>query len=94
MFYYFRKETQTRRHSTHYQHGSSNVKHVVTCKNSENYMEFSLILLGSKIKDAYLEAGISSFPFKITLPNNLPSNFEHHIGFIRYLLLATIEIPW
>lgn len=44
--------------------------------------------------DLYLETGEQIYPFKIILPANLPTSFEHRIGKIRYTIKACIDIPW
>ena len=44
--------------------------------------------------DLYLEVGDHSFPFRVILPMNLPTSFEHHIGRIRYSIEGIIDIPW
>jgi hypothetical protein len=44
--------------------------------------------------DMYIEVGSYCYPFKILLPSNLPTSFEHEYGHIRYSLNSTISIPW
>jgi len=41
-----------------------------------------------------LAAGHHVYPFTFTLPPNLPSSFESHIGNVRYQLKAKIDRPW
>ena len=44
--------------------------------------------------DLFLEAGESSFPFKVALPPNCPSSYHHSMGNIGYSIKGTIDIPW
>lgn len=58
-------------------------------------MNFELILLPKQpIEDFYLEVGKHTMPFQITLPENLPTSYEHDIGRIRYSIKSQIDIPW
>lgn len=41
-----------------------------------------------------MSAGEHSFPFTMTLPQNLPPSFEGDYGYIRYWAKATIDKPW
>ncbi len=44
--------------------------------------------------ELFLEAGSHSLPFNVILPQQLPTSFESYFGNIRYLIRATIDIPW
>ena len=41
----------------------------------------------------FLELGEYSFPFKFSLPLNIPSSFEYENARVRYSLNATIDMP-
>ncbi len=60
----------------------------------EEYLNFNFIFLSEKSTDVYLEEGTSAYPFKVVLPEKLPTSFEQEHGRIRYVLHATVEIPW
>jgi hypothetical protein len=53
-----------------------------------------MLLNNKSIQNFYLEVGDHSYPFEIFLPSDLPASFEHQFGQIRYLIIATINIPW
>jgi len=41
-----------------------------------------------------LEAGSHSYPFKFSLPSDVPSSFEGEHGYVRYTVEAKIDLPW
>ena len=70
-------------------------KTAVHWKSEENYFNQSIIFAEKTSNDDLsLPVGDHSYPFSISLPSNLPTSFEHPIGYIRYSLNASIDIPW
>lgn len=58
----------------------------------EEYINLDIIQFFKITKnDFYLEAGEEIFPFKIQLPSNIPTSFDHENARIRYSLKAYIE---
>lgn len=41
----------------------------------------------------YIEPGEYSYNFRIVLPSNLPTSFEHKNAVIRYVVEAKIDLP-
>lgn len=41
-----------------------------------------------------LKEGEHVYPFRFTLPDNLPSTFEDEYGSIQYIAKVVINIPW
>ena len=61
----------------------------------QRYIKLEIPLLFKEgSNDFYLEAGESSFPFKVALPPICPSSFHHSMGSIEYSIKGTIGIPW
>ena len=62
----------------------------------ETYIHSEITLMDKQASNEklYIEAGNHSFPFNFILPQNLPTSFEHSIGFIRYSIQATLDIYW
>jgi hypothetical protein len=77
----------------------------VTYSSNENYLNYNALLVKKEDyeegggegaddrRQLYLEPGDYSYPFRIALPDNLPSSFEHTTGHVRYLISVTIDIP-
>lgn len=66
-----------------------------TLNSFEEYLHSKKFLLENKdITELYLNVGDYVYNFKFLLPKILPSSFEHTFGFIRYVLIVTIDIPW
>ena len=75
--------------------GSGDNRRTYYYKSEENYMDVIIkFAYKTSSDDLYLTVGDHSYPFSIILPSNLPTSFEHSIGYIRYYLYATIDIPW
>ena len=45
-------------------------------------------------EDMIHPVGHHVYPFRFTLPTNLPSSFEGGVGHIRYLIQGVIDKPW
>ncbi|XP_043478851.1 arrestin domain-containing protein 17-like [Leptopilina heterotoma] len=60
----------------------------------EEYFSKRQYLIGGEYDDIELPHGESFFPFEFTLPSRLPSSFESKLGYIRYTIKATIDLPW
>ena len=70
--------------------------YTVVYQEYEEYLNSNTIIIEKKetSPDLFLEPGYYSYPFAFTLPQGLPSSFEHRIGKIRYTLTGTVGIPW
>lgn len=60
----------------------------------EEYLARKQYLLGGRDDEVELSAGNHIFHFEFNLPSSLPSSFESKLGYIRYTLKATIDLPW
>jgi len=40
-----------------------------------------------------MEAGTHKYPFSFTLPPTVPSSYEGHHGYVRYITTATMDCP-
>ena len=59
----------------------------------DNHLREKQVIFEKRIHNqTILEAGEHSFPFKFSLPSNLPTSFECENARIRYSLIATIDL--
>lgn len=66
-----------------------------TVTGHEEYFSMHYYLLGSaSASEMELPPGEHVYPFTFSLPNNLPSSFEHIYGHIRYTVKAILDRPW
>lgn len=69
--------------------------YVVVYSEKEQYINSKTIFIEKDAhNDLYLEVGEYTYPFKIILPDGIPSSFYHEIGKIGYTLKSTVDIPW
>ncbi|XP_076302607.1 arrestin domain-containing protein 17-like [Lasioglossum baleicum] len=83
-------ETRRRRHN-----GETKTEHQ-TYSASEQYFSVKDNILVSKGLDSRVDIteGFHRFPFRLQLPSNIPSSFEHEHGRVRYTVKAVIDRPW
>lgn len=64
-------------------------------EDREKYIDFKMRLLGNEDNGevTVLSPGIHSFPFKLGLPNGLPSTFLGRFGWIQYYCKAALREP-
>lgn len=53
-----------------------------------------LIFFFSVASEIELPPGEHVYPFTFSLPQNLPSSFEHDFGHVRYTVKAILDRPW
>ncbi|XP_076226623.1 arrestin domain-containing protein 2-like isoform X2 [Nomia melanderi] len=62
---------------------------------SQEYFKIKGNILGtdgdSRVK---LSEGYHQYPFEFLLPCNIPSSFEHSVGYVRYTVKSVIDRPW
>ena len=63
-------------------------------KGHEKHFSFKIVLIHEQKSDMYLEVGEFTYPFKVNLPDALPTSFEHQNARTRYCIHASIDIPW
>nr|XP_031842250.1 arrestin domain-containing protein 17-like [Nomia melanderi] len=64
--------------------------------NSQEYFQIKGILLKSKDEKSKVKIteGYHEYPFEFLLPSNIPSSFEHNIGYVRYTIELVLQRPW
>ncbi|XP_059483165.1 arrestin domain-containing protein 17-like [Neocloeon triangulifer] len=62
-------------------------------KSNELYFEYKIALLPASPNDPLLEAGEHKYPFHFNLPHNIPSSFEGHFGYVRYMACCKVDKP-
>nr|XP_045584934.1 arrestin domain-containing protein 17-like isoform X2 [Procambarus clarkii]XP_045584935.1 arrestin domain-containing protein 17-like isoform X2 [Procambarus clarkii] len=60
----------------------------------ETYYEMAYWVWGNGQATSELPAGTHVFNFNYTLPAEIPSSFESHIGKVRHQCKAKMDIPW
>ncbi|XP_076238914.1 arrestin domain-containing protein 3 [Calliopsis andreniformis] len=72
------------------------VTHSDTYSNNEKYFNFEFSLLGARKSDIQVDIppGHHRYPFTFHLPQNIPSSFEHPIGYVRYTVKGVMDRPW
>ena len=62
----------------------------------ETYFDFKRQVMQKSSFDDHLYIGPDDLklPFEFTLPEKLPTSFEHNEGHIRYWIRAHIDMPW
>ncbi|XP_046738158.1 arrestin domain-containing protein 2-like [Diprion similis] len=69
--------------------------HYESFSGREEYFSSLFYLFGSANgTPVQLPVGQLVYPFKVQLPINLPSSFEHKHGHIRYTIKAVFDRPW
>ncbi|CAF0854526.1 unnamed protein product [Brachionus calyciflorus] len=64
-------------------------------KSKEKYLNKELPILNKRDdSDIYIEPGEHLYQFETSLPEGMPTSFEHQYGRIRYFIKARLEIPW
>ena len=64
--------------------------HTVTYSDEETYFSYEINVYNGP----ELPHGIHNFPFSFTLPHNIPSSFESHVGNVRYEVKGQIVRDW
>ena len=62
----------------------------VTYSDDETYFSYEINVYNGP----QLPNGIHNFPFSFTLPNNIPSSYESHVGNVRYEVKGQIVRDW
>ncbi|KAK0174595.1 hypothetical protein PV327_010353 [Microctonus hyperodae] len=76
-------------------HGGGKSSRTVSYDGKEIYFRNDFCLFGSEGGGTIeMTAGLHTFPFTYNLPHNIPSNFEHRIGKVRYTIVAIFDRPW
>lgn len=57
-------------------------------------IHFFFDFIGERENEILVQCGTHKYPFRIELPNVLPSTFTAEHGRIEYWAKATIERPW
>lgn len=63
-------------------------------ENFETYVNKKVVFAAKDENKDLIIQGDLTYPFEITLPNDLPTSFQNKIGRIRYIAKGTIDIPW
>jgi hypothetical protein len=64
--------------------------HTVTYSDEETYFSYEIDVYNGP----QLPNGFHNFPFSFTLPHNIPSSFESHVGNVRYEVKGQIVRDW
>lgn len=82
----------TERHSS----GSGKNRKTVTkhYRAKEHIIKIDRILFGGQGESEIHPLGTFTYPFSFVLPSGIPSSFEGHYGYIRYILKCKIDKPW
>ena len=64
--------------------------HTVTYSDEETYFSYEINVYNGP----QLPHGIHNFSFSFTLPHNIPSSFESHVGNVRYEVKGQIVRDW
>ena len=62
----------------------------MTYSDEETYFSYEIDVYNGP----QLPHGIHNFPFSLTLPYNIPSSFESHVGNVRYEVKGQIVRDW
>ncbi|CRK98591.1 CLUMA_CG012198, isoform A [Clunio marinus] len=75
--------------------GTGKNRRTVRYRGREDYINSFSYLIGSyDVTESVLTEGVHKFNFSCVLPQQLPTSFESHYGYIRYQIKVEVERPW
>lgn len=73
----------------------SNGKNTQNIWDHEDFINQNTVFVSKQAnKECFLEVGEISYTFKTTIPITCPTSFECIFGWIKYVIEASIDIPW